>query len=104
MRQILDIYNPVWVHDNEAYFSITDYNFRKLGDMLGSIIVRVWNGDKLAGWNIVYSKRWKKECKLRKRQVKLRPGEPLTFYYGTMPFEKMGLEEYNSREFIRSIY
>ena len=97
----LKIFSPVWVKDGLAFFSITDWNFKKLGDEFGRILVRVYDGNRMAGWGIVCKKSWKLNAKLKERKVKLRPDEPLNFYYGIMMFEKMSIEDWRLSQFVK---
>jgi len=80
----LKIYNPVYVEDKYCYFSITDWNFKELADKDGNLIIQVLKDKVFKGQNIVNKKIWIKTKKLREIKVKLRPDEPLKFYYNTM--------------------
>ena len=98
------IRNPVWIRDNIAYFSISDYTFQQKADAEGNLRVGVFKDDKLVGWNIVNSKDWIRTNKQKESKIVYRPNEPLNFFYNTMllrtPLSAEALQEQRDRELL----
>jgi len=89
---MIKIYNPIWVNENGAYFSISKWNFQKETNPK-EIEIRVFNRQKLAGKGIIDKRKWIKTAKLKEKKIVFRPNEPLIFYYNIMRFEKSLTEE-----------
>lgn len=89
----LKIYNPIFVKENYARISISQWSFDKLADKDGNLKVIVYNGDKIAGQGIVNKQQWIKTSKLIESKVVYRPNEPMIYYYNNLVFEPIKTKE-----------
>jgi hypothetical protein len=78
------INNPIFTGDRYARFSLTDYTMNKLCNKDGNLKIVIYKDDKFVGGNTINRKQWIKTCKLKEKVVKLRPDEPLQFFYNDM--------------------
>lgn len=98
----IKIFNPIWIKDNLAYFSISQWNFEK-ADKQGNLDIKVYSGDKLAGEGTINKKNWIKTAKLKEKKVVYRPDDPMVYYYNILAFKKPKTEEDKLREFSAQI-
>jgi len=94
----LRIKNAVFIRPTYAYISISDYYLNKLMDLQGNLKVIVYDGDKIAGQGIINSRQWIKTAKYHESVVKLRPDEPLTFWYNNILFKQPQTTEEHLKE------
>ena len=101
---ILEIKLPIWVKDNMAYVSISDYTFKKMADKEGNLKVKVYQGSIFKGKGIINQKNWIKTAKDKQERVFYRPDEPIKFYYNIISFIKPQTEEEKMIEFCKQNY
>mgnify|MGYP001564390244 CR=1 FL=1 len=94
----LTIYNPIFLEPTYARISISKWNFDKLADKDGNLLVVVKNGDKIAGQGMVNKQKWIKTAKLKEKKVVFRPQEPMEYYHNNLPFEQPKTEEDTAKE------
>jgi hypothetical protein len=87
----IKIFNPIYITDTYAFISISDWNFAK--EKSDEIDVMVMKGDQIAGTGTISKKQWIKTCKQKEKVVKLRPDDPMTFYYNNLVFKQPETEE-----------
>lgn len=91
---MITIYHPIFLKDNYARISVTDWAMEKEGD---NIEVIVMNGNEIAGRGTINKDNWIKTAKLVEKKVKKRPNDPMTFYHNDLIFkspEQLEREEY----------
>lgn len=83
---MIKIFRPIFVKPTYAYLSLSDYY---LGREKGKEVeVEVYNGEKLVGKSIINKEKWIRTCKFKESVVKLRPEEPMIFYYNFLRFNQ----------------
>lgn len=95
------INNPIFTGDRYAIFSLTDYTLNKLCDKNGNLKIVIYKDDKFVGSNIINKRNWIKNCKHKEKVIKLRPDEPMQFFYNDMLIKtKAEIDEELLREVI----
>ena len=97
----IKIFNPIYITDTYAFISLSDWNFAK--EKSDEIDVMVMNGNSVAGTGTISKKQWIKTAKLKEKVVKLRPDDPMTFYYNNLVFKQPETEEEKAIRFSREV-
>ncbi len=98
---MITIYNPIFLTDTYARISISDWNFNR--EPNDEVEIVVMKGNEIAGKSIISKKNWIKTAKLVEEKVKLRPTEPMKFYYNDLVFLKEKSEDEKLEEFSKQV-